>query len=149
MSKFTFQITAEAVDYIRKYLLQTSAGDQIVLVIAPVSHGGVLNIDPNDLNFSKRELIAMATEFAKSLPLPIEFRWVVSGMHKNRLPDGDFRVVDGIECFLPEEVRSVVNGRVLRLESGELRFDPQLEPPNVEIETLRFLEKLRQSNSKE
>ena len=145
MSTFTFQITAAAVVHIREHLLQTNTGDQIVLAIAPVSQGGVLNRDPTDLKFSERELITMASEFAKSVDLPFEFQWAVGGMLKNRLPDGDFQVIDGIECFLPEEVKTVVNGRVLSLEKGELRFDPPLEPPKVEIETQRFLKKLRQS----
>ena len=136
MSKFTFQITAGAVEYLRKNLLRTSSGDPLVLAIVPeVSQEGALNLDANEVNFSDRELVAMATDFMNSLSSPIELHWVVGGVHKSRLPEGNFRLVDGIECFLPEEVRCVVNGRVLSLQNGELRFDPQLEPPHVKINT--------------
>lgn len=133
MSEFAFQITAEAVQYLREHVLSTSGRPLVLTIVPMVSQGEVLERDVGEMNLSQQELDAMATTFADSLSSPTEYRWVVGAVYKDRLPDGNFQLIDGIECFLPEEVRSVVNGRVLGLEKGELQFSPQLEPPNVSV----------------
>jgi hypothetical protein len=130
MERFDFHIADDAGEYLRNVLLRTATGEPLVLVIAPLSsQRSMLRLRESDRNLSDKELAKRARAFLSSLPSPVNFQWVVGGMHKNRLSGEKTSFVDGIECFLPDEVRSVVNGRVLRLRNGELVFEPELDPP--------------------
>ena len=132
MSEFAFQISAAAVKYLQEILLATLPGEEpLVLCVSPyAAQGRTLDLDPVELtNLSHEELTKMGLNFANSLSTPIEMCWEVGGMRRSRLPAADFRLIDGIECFLPEEIRPVLNGRTLQFENGELRFEPELVPP--------------------
>ena len=134
MNKLDFQIAADATEYLRKYLLPSDTGESLVLTIVPMTPAKILaRIDPK---LSYNELVAMAKEHFESLSSstelssPIELEWVVGGMQRSNLPPAaEIVLIDGIKCFLPDEVRALVNGRVLRLRLGQLAFDPELDPP--------------------
>ena len=128
MDKWDFRIAADAAEYLRKYLLRSDTGESLVLTIAPMSSQKEISggVDPK---ISAQELAALAKKYLESLPSPIELEWIVGGMQRSRLPAVEISLIDGIECFFPDEVRSVVNGRVLRLRLGQLVFDPELDPP--------------------
>jgi hypothetical protein len=130
MDELDFRIAPDAAEYLRKYLLRSDTGESLVLTIAPMSSqkeilGGV------DPKISHQELAALAKEYLQSLPSPIKLEWIVGGMQRSRLPVVQISLIDGIECFFPDEVRSAVNGRVLRLKLGQLVFDPELDPPSL------------------
>jgi hypothetical protein len=130
MSKFDFRIAAEAVEYLKKNLLVTDMGESLVLTVAPhSSRQKFLSSPGNGPDFSDEKVGALAKDFIKSLSSPVGFDWVVGGMRKSRLPEQELLPIDGIECFFPDDVRSVINGRVLRLRDGELVFDPELKAP--------------------
>jgi hypothetical protein len=130
MKKFDFRIANDAAEYLRNVLLRTATGESLVLAIAPVSsQKSTLKFRESDLNLSDKELAERARSFLSSLSSPVKFHWVVGGVHKSRLSGEETSFVNGIECFLPDEIRPVVNGRVLRLQNGELVFEPELDPP--------------------
>src|SRR5258706_3155659 len=113
MGKLDFQISEDAAEYIRKYLLRTDSGESLVLVIVAMTPSK--KSDNIDRRLSDHELAALAEEYIKSLPSPIEFEWVVGGMQRSNLPPAAETVlINGIECFFPDEVRPVINGRWLR-----------------------------------
>jgi hypothetical protein len=135
MEKFDFRIANDAAEYLRNVLLRTATGESLVLAIAPLSsQHSTLKFRQSDRNLSDKELAECARAFLSSLSSPVKFHWVVGGMHKSRLSGEKTSFIDGIECFLPDEVRSVVNGRVLRLRNGELVFEPELDlPPSLSL----------------
>jgi hypothetical protein len=129
MDKLDFQISAEAVQYLRRYLLRGDGSEPVVLTIAPTTRAQLMEFDPEKIELSQQELEKLAKEHLDSLPSPLELHWSVGASRKSRLPKEDMLMINGIECFLPSDVRSVIKGRVLRVENGELVFDPRLEPP--------------------
>lgn len=130
MDKFNFRVTSKAAEYLREHVLRTKTGELFVLTIAPLSRQQkTLSVGDRDKKLSQQQLEAMAKEFQTSLSSPVTFEWVIGGMLKSRLPGEEFVTIDGIECFFPDEVKSVLNGRVLRLKRKKLVFDPDLDPP--------------------
>jgi hypothetical protein len=130
MDKLDFRISEDAAEYISKYLLRTDSGESPVLTIVATTRSK--KSDDIDRRLSDHELAALAKEYIKSLPSPIEFEWIVGGMQRSSLPPtAETVLIDGIECFFPDEMRSVINGHVLRLRLGQLVFDPELDPPAV------------------
>ena len=128
VNNLDFRITPEAVAYIRGTLLHDKTGEAMVFAIAPMGPAQTLDISLDQIkSLSSEDLYRLATEQVSAIPKPVMFEWVVGGTRRDRLPPEDLRIIDGIECFVPDEVRAVVNGRVLRLEEGELRFLPPLE----------------------
>jgi hypothetical protein len=131
MDKLDFRIAAEAVDFLRRFLSYAGTGEALVLTISPqLGQGKTLNVARNDAKFSDDELAVLATDFLASLPSTVQLHWTIGAMRKSRLPGQEFVLIDGIECFIPDELKSVVDGRVLRLRNGELVFDPELDPPS-------------------
>ena len=128
LDKPDFQISAEAVQFIRRFLLRRDGGEPVVLTIASMTRSQLMEVDP-EIKLSEQELTRLARKQLDSLPSPLELHWSVGATRKSRLPKEHMFVIDGIECFLPPDVRTVVEGRILRVENGELVFDPQLEPP--------------------
>jgi len=134
VNKLDFRIAGDAAEYLRKYLLRSDTGESLVLMIVPMTPAKMLaSVDPK---LSYHELAAMAKEHFESLSSPselsspIELEWVVGAMQRSNLPGAAETVlIDGIECFFPDEVRSVLKGRVLQLRLGQLVFDPALDPP--------------------
>lgn len=129
MDKLDFQISAEAVQYLRSHLLLGDGGEPVVLTIAPTTCPQIMDFDPKEIETSEQELGALANKHLDSLPSPVELQWSIGATRKSRLPKQDMFVIDGIECFLPQDVQSVIKGRVLRVENGRLVFDPRLDPP--------------------
>lgn len=130
MESFDFRITTEAVEFLRKYLLRADSGEELVLTVAPLStHRDTLGHDDSDPESSYRKLAERAKDYLESLSSPIAFQWVVGGMRKSRLPKEQVLLIDGIQCFFPDEVKVKIGGRVLRLRDGNLVFDPELDPP--------------------
>jgi hypothetical protein len=127
VNNIDFQITPEAVAYIRGTLLQDKRGEAMVLTITMMGPAQALDISLDQMkSLSGEDTHRLAAEQVNAIPKPVMFEWVVGGTQRDRLPPEDLRIVDGIECFVPDELRAVVSGRVLRLEEGELRFLPPL-----------------------
>jgi hypothetical protein len=130
MKQFNFRIAADAAEYLQKHLLRTATGDLLVLTIAPLSsQQKAIRLNSGDPEVSKEELTKAAKEYLTSLSSPVALDWVLGGVHRSRVPQKQLLLIDGIECFFPKEIRSVVNDRVLLLRNGELVFDPDLDPP--------------------
>jgi hypothetical protein len=130
MGSLDFRIAADAVEYLRNVLLRTGDGELLVLTVAPtVAHESSPNFDGNVSDISEQALAALARRYLESLPRPVPLRWTVGGMRKSRLSGEKIVVIDGIECFFPDEVLAVIRGRILRLRRNELIFDPELDPP--------------------
>ena len=135
MEKFDFRISDDAAEYLRNVLLRTETGESLVLAIAPLSsQRSILKLSESDLDLPDKELAERARASLTPMSSPAKFEWVVGGVYKSRLSGEKTSFIDGIECFLPDEVRSVINGRVLRLRNGELVFEPELDlPPSLSL----------------
>lgn len=130
MKKLDFRIADDAAEYLRNVLLRSPDGDSLVLAVAPVSSQyGLVKLADADPRMSDAELAKVAREFLSSVSAPVKFQWMVGAIRKSRVPAGDVAVIDGIECFLPSEMRRLLNGRTLRIRNGELVFEPELQQP--------------------
>lgn len=130
MDNFHFRISSEAVEYLKNNVLLRVGSEAVVLTIAPTSNAERLDLDPDKLKLSEEEIAALARAYLHSHSSSGELQWTLGATRKSRLPKKDMFVIDGIECFLPKEVRSAINGRVLRFENGDLVFDPKLDRPS-------------------
>lgn len=127
MHKLDFQISAEAIQYLKSNLLATHADEPLVLTIAPTTHPEIVDLHRENIEMS--ELFTIAKRHLSSLPPQFELQWSIGATYKSRLPKQHMFVISGIECFFPPDVQSAIKGRVLRIEHGELVFDPRLDPP--------------------
>lgn len=133
MTDLNFRIAPDAVEYLKSRLQRGRRDEALVLVVAPMSEAKHSPVEHDEL--SRKEIRGLANEYLKSLPEAVVFKWTVGIMQRSRLPKrdlADIRVVDEIECFIPDDLQPTLRGRVLRLMNGELVFDPELEPPPVQ-----------------
>jgi hypothetical protein len=59
----------------------------------------------------------------------ITFHWVVGVSRRERFPAEDILVCNGIPCFIPDEMRPVLNGRSIVLADSRLEIIPAPPPP--------------------
>jgi len=118
----TFRITPEAVGYIRQWLKP-----DLVLTFSPSMPVPSLWPEGED-SPPLEEITRLAQEATKRLPKRMILHWQVGGHGRSRLPQEECRIVDGIEVHIPPELEEPLASRVLKLEKGELVFDPPLEP---------------------
>ena len=103
--------------------------------------GVVLGTPPNVArpevdNRSDEDLIKRGRSVLNTLPPKVRVKWTVGLKELDRLPKEDIHVIDGVACYLPEEMIAVVEDRTVVLDEGQLRFDPDLEVFETDRPTL-------------
>lgn len=68
-----------------------------------------------------------------ALPSPVKLKWIVGGDPRDRFPEADIYVVDGVTFYLPEDMIELIGERVLNFDRGMLRFEPELELSEIEL----------------
>jgi hypothetical protein len=127
MNSFAFIITPEAVQFIRRVLF-SNAKEDLVLAIAPESDATIIELGGKSISHAIEEAVTSAREGQLfSDPSKLQYQWVVGASERARFPAEDVFDCNGIPCFLPHEMREIVNGRTLVVQAGELRLVP--EPP--------------------
>jgi hypothetical protein len=124
-----FRVSRAAADYIRQYWQTPGDVKQLVVVIqAELAQSTVVM----DGSHSLDAIVDHGRKFFESLPSRLRVRWSIGAAQRNRFPDSDIHVVDGVLFYLPAEMISLIGNRELILDSGELRFEAKLEPFTVE-----------------
>ena len=132
MESTRFTVTPEAARFIDRVLLVNRSNKDYVVAIAPQTDAMMLDL--KDGVFTKTDVEKLKKAQTDSLsvdPRKMKFRWVVGVSLRSRFPTEDIFVYDGVSCFVPKEMRSILDGRTLTLNEGELRIEPEPLPPTV------------------
>ena len=125
---FRFSVTPEAAIFIDRVVLANEPRDHYVVTIAPHTRAEVLDLVDGSLTQTIVELLRNVQADPRQVdPTTMKFRWVVGASLRARFPPEDIHVFDGVACFVPNEMRPVLDGRTLTLRDSELRIEP--EPP--------------------
>ena len=127
MKKFEFRISREAEVFIRKTVLPENSGGEYVLTISPRTVADRLLVVNDSIEDSAEEYLkSKLTDLEEGR---LELHWSVGASLRSRFPKEDIFTFSGIACFVPDELKTVLNGRTLLLVGKELRFEPELSPP--------------------
>jgi hypothetical protein len=126
MDPFHFSISAEAVHFFQRLVHAAESDDDLVLTVAPETDAVVFELEKEALD----QAIAGMVKDARGRDLrELKFRWTVGASRRSRFPPEDILICDGVSCFIPIEMRPVLNGRTLIVAEGELRIVPDPPPP--------------------
>lgn len=121
-------LSPDAVEFIRH--LAGGSLEDYVLTIAPHTEREVLNVAGDDLAEAVQEVLERLP-LDRSALRSMKLVWVLGVSRRSRFPADDVHLIDGVYCFVPHEMRSVVAGRRLVLVEGELRLSPEPDPPEM------------------
>ena len=82
-----------------------------------------------------QEIVDAGRKLASSLPSKIMVEYVIGTKELKRLPQEDVHIVNGIKCYLPDQIIRLIGSREIILDNGKLRFEPKLEPREIERNT--------------
>lgn len=122
-----FRISPAAADFIKSKFRRES--EEKALVVVGVVVGTVRDLDDRT---PIEEVAEMGSETIRDLPSRITVAYQINTTDLKRLPQEDIYVVDGIKCYLPEDIRKIVDSREVVLKNGRLQFEPKLEPREVQ-----------------
>ena len=124
MEGFRFSVAHDAASFISRVVLANESANDYVVTIAPQT-------EAMRLDLTQRSLADTVAELELNPPdlRTMQFRWVVGASRRVRFPAKDVFMCDGIPCFVPEEMRPILNGRTLILADGQLRIEPEPPPP--------------------
>ena len=106
----------------------------MVLVVSELVLGTSPEILEGD-DWDKRpfqEIIDAGRKLVESLPSRISIRYVIGTKELSRFPHEDVHVVDGVKCYLPKDMLTIIGKRTIVLDDHELRFEPRLEPYEID-----------------
>jgi hypothetical protein len=129
--KVSLRISSSAVEFIHKMFERQSG--EVVLVVTGFVVGTLKTLDGDD--WDKRpfqDIVEVGRTLAESLPSKIMVEYVIGTKELDRVPQEDVHVVSGIKCYLPDDLITAIGAREIVLENGALRFEPRLEPFEVE-----------------
>ncbi len=86
---------------------------------------------------SVSEIIDAGRKIAESLPSKILVEYVVGTKELRRLPQEDIYIVNGIKCYLPNQIIKLIGSREIILRKGALRFKPELGRRQIQRNILR------------
>jgi hypothetical protein len=121
------RISPEAVNFIKSSLFRGS--EEKALVIVGVVRGTVRDWDNRA---SVEGVVEMGSEAIRNLPSRITVDYQLNTTDLKHLPQDDVYVVNGVKCYLPDEIQKIVGLREVVLVNGRLQFEPTLEPQDVE-----------------
>ena len=119
MDPLHFSISTDAAHFFREFIKAAESEEDLVMTIAPETGAIVLELEKEALDQAIAEIASEARENGLK---KLKFRWTV--------PPEDIHIFDGVPCFVPREMRSVLTGRTLILAGGELRIVPEPPPPH-------------------
>jgi hypothetical protein len=125
------RISPSAAEFINKTFEGQSR--EKVLVVTGYVVGSLRTMDGDA--WDKRPLQDMIEEgrqLIDSLPAKMMVEYYISTQDIGRLPQEDIHVVDGIKCYLPDRIIRLIGSREIVLDDGKLRFEPGLEPVEME-----------------
>jgi hypothetical protein len=126
MMNFRFAITPEAAGLFRGLIPSSESIEHYVVTIAPHSEARVLTVEEGLPEKAIAEILAQI-EVHPIDPRALKLRWVVGASRRDRFPSED--IVDGVPCFVPQDLQLLLDGRTLTLVDGEFFIEPPPPPP--------------------
>lgn len=134
MTSFRFSVTPEAARYFDR-IVQMLAKDSPGIYVVTISP----HTEPNMVDLVDGSLAKTVDDMLKKVhadprivdPSTMKFQWGVGIGLGTRFPPEDIIVCNGVPCFIPREIMSVLDGRSLALVDNELRIDPTPPSPTA------------------
>jgi hypothetical protein len=123
----SLRISSSAAAFIKKMFERQS--EEMALVVTGVV-GGTLRTWDSERPL--QEIVKAGSKLASNLPSKIMVEYVIGTKEVDRLPEKDIHVVNGIKCYLPDQIIELIGSREIILEGGMLRFEPRLGPREIE-----------------
>jgi hypothetical protein len=126
----SLRITPAAAEFIRKML--NDASEESVLVIAGVIRGTRKTFSGDEWKaLAPGEILQMARTAVGNLPAKLFVDYYVGTKALGRVVSENVHVIEGIKCYLPEEMIAILGDREIVLNNGVLQFEPQLVPVEI------------------
>ena len=127
MGDFHFSISQEAKRFIQRLLPVGETADQFVVTMAPTTEATTWSLE----NSSIEQVVAEIRKAAAAAdPTKMKYRWEVGVSRRSRFPPEDIFSCDGVPCFIPNELKAVLDGRALVVSENQLRIQPEPTSPN-------------------
>ena len=127
---FRFDVTPEAAQFVRRLVEFGETREDFVVTIAPQTQSRVIELEGRSHEKVADEIVKDALAGSRAMGSEtMELHWVVGVSKRNRFPPEDILVCCGVPCFIPEEMKPILNGRALVLANDELRIEPEPETP--------------------
>ena len=127
----SLRISPAAAEHIGKMF--EAYAEEMAVVLMGVVAGTLKTVDGDDPDRpSLAEMAEDGKRLASSLPSKITVEYAIGIKALARLPAEDIHTVDGIKCYLPNQIIELVGSREIVLDNGKLRFEPRLEPREIE-----------------
>jgi hypothetical protein len=120
------RISRAAAEFLTKLFRQES--EEKALVVIGVVVGSVRDWD---VKTPVGDVVETGAKQTRDLPSRIMVEYQINTSDLKRLPPDDIYVVNGIKCYLPDEVRKMVEGHEVVLQNGRLQLEPKLECQEV------------------
>ncbi len=120
------RISRAAAEFLTKLLRQEP--EEKALVVIGVVVGSVRDWD---VKTPVGDVVETGAKQTRDLPSRIMVEYQINTSDLKRLPPDDIYIVNGIKCYLPDEVRNMVEGHEVVLQNGRLQFEPKLERQEV------------------
>jgi len=129
--KVSLRISPAAAKHIGKMF--EAYAEEMAVVITGFVAGTLKTVDGDNPDTpSLAEIAEGGKKLASSLPSKITVEYAIGTKALARLPANDVHTVEGIKCYLPNQIIELVGSREIVLDNGTLRFEPRLEPREIE-----------------
>jgi hypothetical protein len=127
MDDFHFSISEDAKRFIQRLMPVGETSDQFVLTVAPTTEATTWSLENSSIEQVTAEIKKAA---AGTDPRKMTYRWEVGVSRRSRFPPEDIFSCDGVVCFIPKELKAVLDGRALVVSENQLRIHPEPISPN-------------------
>ncbi len=129
--KIPLRISSSAVEFINQMFARHSS--EMVLVVTGLVVGSLKTLDGDALEGRPFEdIVEEGRKLVGSLPSKVMVEYVMGTKELDRVPQKDVHIVNGIKCYLPDYLVREIGTREIVLDNGALRFEPRLEPFEIE-----------------
>ena len=127
---FRFDVAPDAARFVERLMRFGGADGDLVVTIAPQTEARVFELGEKAHEEIAQEIVKEAlAEFHAVDSNAMKFHWVVGVSRRSRFPAEDILVCGGVPCFIPEEMKPILNGRALIVANDELRIEPEPQAP--------------------
>jgi hypothetical protein len=125
------RISAAAAEFLTK-LLQQQPEEKALVVVGVV----VDSVRDWDAGTPVEDVREIGADAIRDLPSSITVEYQISTSDLKRLPPDDIYIVNGIKCYLPDDIRKMVERREVVLENGRLQFQPTLQRQEIKRDAM-------------
>ena len=119
MRELNFSISKGAICFIKRLIPAGVSSDEFVVTMSPVAGATTWSLD----NTSLEQVIADIKEAAANADVSsMTFQWEIGLSRRTRFPPEDIHSFGGVLCFVPPDLKSVLDGCTLVVSEDQLRI---------------------------